>query len=62
MRTDYKENERKSFVVAESPPPKRTFSRCSPLVGSTLAIRRRRHHHLPDLLFGLLANLVALQV
>ena len=33
-KRDHKENERKNFqslVVAESPPPKRTFSRCSPL-------------------------------
>eukprot|EP01046_Picozoa_sp_COSAG06_P010532 COSAG06_NODE_576_length_14051_cov_5.354644_9_plen_182_part_00 len=26
---------RKTFVVAESPPPKRSLSRCSPLVGSS---------------------------
>ena len=34
MRIDQKENEKENFhslVVAESPPPKRTFSRCSPL-------------------------------
>ena len=49
MRTDHKENERKTFVVVEPQSPKRPLSRCSPLVGSSSSRHSKHSWYLDNL-------------